>query len=264
MPSYHDDLALAHMLADSADGIGMERFRANDLKISTKPDMTEVTDADMAIEKTLRSTLSRARPRDGVLGEEYGTDGGASGRQWVIDPIDGTRNYVRGVPVWATLIALFDQGELVVGLVSAPALGRRWWALKGAGAWAGRNLRGGKKLGVSKVRRLADASVSISSVSGWGKLDKQDRILRLVNSAWRERGYGDFFSYVLLAEGAVDIATEPEVALWDLAPLALIVEEAGGTFTDLTGESGPDGGSALATNGLLHNEVLQILSDEGS
>jgi histidinol-phosphatase len=257
--SYNDDLGLAHLLADSAAQIGTSRFRSSDLRVSSKPDMTEVSDADTTIEEVLRSTLSRARPRDGVYGEEYGDNPGASGRKWVIDPIDATRNYVRGVPIWATLIALFDRGEPVVGVVSAPALNRRWWAMKGAGAFAGRDQRAGKRIHVSKVASLSDASVSISSITGWAKLDRQGAMLGMLHEAWRERGFGDFYSYCLLAEGAVDIAAEPEVAVWDLAPLALIVEEAGGTFTDLRGRPGPDGGSALATNGLLHDEALERL-----
>ncbi|THV43274.1 histidinol-phosphatase [Glycomyces buryatensis] len=254
--SYNDDLGLAHLLADSAAQIGNARFRSSDLRVSTKPDMTEVSDADTTIEEVLRSTLSRARPRDGVYGEEFGDNPGASGRKWVIDPIDATRNYVRGVPVWATLIALFERGEPVVGVVSAPALNRRWWAMKGAGAWAGRDQRGGKKIQVSRVSKLADASVSYSSITNWNKVDRQGAMLGLLHEVWRERGFGDFYSYCLLAEGCVDIVAEPEVALWDLAPLALIVEEAGGTFTDLKGRPGPDGGTAVATNGLLHEPVL--------
>ncbi|WP_100445799.1 histidinol-phosphatase [Glycomyces xiaoerkulensis] len=255
--SYNDDLGLAHMLADSASRIATERFRASDLRISTKPDMTEVSDADTTIEEVVRSTLTRARPRDGVFGEEFGDNPGASGRKWVVDPIDGTRNYVRGVPIWATLIALFDRGEPVVGVVSAPVLGRRWWAMKGAGAFAGRDQRSGKKIRVSGISKLGNASVSISSITGWTKVDRQGAMLAMLHEAWRERGFGDFYSYCLLAEGCVDIAAEPEVAVWDLAPLALLVEEAGGTFTDLKGRPGPDGGSALATNGLLHEPSLE-------
>lgn len=262
--SYHDDLGLAHMLADSAGSIAMERFRSADLNVSTKPDMTEVTEADTNIESTIRSTLGRARPRDGVVGEEFGTNRGSTGRRWIIDPIDATRNYVRGVPIWATLIALMDGDDLVMGLVSAPALGRRWWALKDSGAYAGRSLRSGHRLQVSKVRRLSDASLSLSSVSGWAKYDKQPEVLQLANSTWRDRGFGDFYSYVLLAEGCVDIAAEPEVALWDLAPLALIIEEAGGTFTDVHGNPGPDGGSAVATNGLLHATTLDVLRGQST
>jgi histidinol-phosphatase len=258
-PSYNDDLGLAHVLADTADQIGFNRFRSADLAVSTKPDMTEVSDADTAIEQALRATLSRTRSRDGVFGEEFGDVEGSSGRRWVIDPIDATRNFVRGVPVWATLIALFDKGEPVVGVVSAPALHRRWWAMKGAGAFTGRDQRSGKRIRVSQVSKLGDASVSISSITGWTKVDRQGAMLGLLHEAWRERGFGDFYSYVLLAEGCVDIAAEPEVALWDLAPLALIVEEAGGTFTDLRGRRGPDGGSAVATNGLLHDQALERL-----
>ncbi|HIV59170.1 MAG TPA: histidinol-phosphatase [Candidatus Stackebrandtia faecavium] len=256
MSSYSDDLGLAHLLADSADTISMQRFRSSDLKIETKPDYTQLTDADTTIEQTIRSTLARARPRDGIHGEEFGDEPGKDARRWVVDPIDGTSNFVRGVPIWATLIALFDGTEPVVGVVSAPVLGRRWWAVKGAGAFAGRHRNRPQRIGVSGVRRVANASLSFSSFDSWADCDRAQEMFDLVSDCWRSRGYGDFYSYVLLAEGAVDIAAEPQVALWDLAPLALIVEEAGGKFTDLHGRPGPDGGSAVATNGLLHDDVL--------
>src|SRR4051812_31342475 len=154
---YADDMALAHVLADTADAVAMARFRAQDLRVTAKPDLTPVSDADTAVEKALRATLARTRPRDGVLGEEYGATGNTAGRQWIIDPIDATKNFIRGVPVWATLIALMDHGEPVVGLVSAPALGRRWWAAKGHGAYAGRHASAATPIRVSKVNRLADA-----------------------------------------------------------------------------------------------------------
>ena len=259
MASYTDDLGVAHLLADSADSISAERFRSQDLKVETKPDLTHVTDADTAVEKTIRSTLSRARPRDGIYGEEFGEQPGLGSRRWVIDPIDGTANYVRGVPVWATLIALFEGTEPVVGMVSAPILGRRWWAAKGTGAFAGRHRNRAQRIEVSGVRRIANASISYSSLKSWYTHDRGPQMVDLLCRGWRNRAYGDFYSYVLLAEGTVDIAAEPEVALWDLAPLSLIVTEAGGQFTDLDGNPGPDGGSAVATNGLLHTEVLDSL-----
>ncbi|HZE38106.1 MAG TPA: histidinol-phosphatase [Stackebrandtia sp.] len=261
MSSYADDLGLAQMLADSADSQAMDRFRAQDLRVETKPDMTPVTDADMAVEKAMRSTLSRARPRDGVYGEEFGDQPGTGSRRWVIDPIDGTKNFVRGVPVWATLIALFEGTEPVVGVVSAPALGRRWWAGKGTGAYAGRHRNRTRRLEVSGVRRLSNASISYSSLPSWFDHRRGPEMVDLLRGCWRSRGYGDFYSYVLVAEGAVDIACEPEVALWDLAPLSILVTEAGGTFTDLGGKPGPDGGSAVATNGLLHDQVLGIIGN---
>jgi histidinol-phosphatase len=259
---YNGDMHLAHVLADQADSISMDRFKALDLTVDTKPDLTPVTDADRAVEEQLRITLSRARTRDAVLGEEMGTTGSGS-RRWVLDPIDGTKNFVRGVPVWATLIALFDGDEPVVGMVSAPALNRRWWAAKGVGAWTGRRLESATRCRVSNVTDLADASLSYSSLSGWEERGLLDGFLDLGRSVWRTRAYGDFWSYALLAEGAVDVACEPEVSVWDLAALDVIVREAGGRFTDVTGAPGPSGGSALATNGALHDAALALLKPPG-
>jgi histidinol-phosphatase len=252
------DMHLAHVLADQADSISMERFRSLDLTVDTKPDLTPVTDADRAVEEQLRITLARARTRDAVLGEEFGVTGHGP-RRWVLDPIDGTKNFIRGVPVWATLIALFDGDEAVVGLVSAPALNRRWWAAKNVGAWSGRRLESATRCRVSGVSDLADASLSYSSLSGWEERGLLEGFLGLTRATWRTRAYGDFWSYVLLAEGSVDVACEPEVSLWDLAALDVIVREAGGRFSDLGGAPGPAGGSALATNGLLHDAALAHL-----
>ena len=257
--TYNDDLRLAHVLADSVDAQTMERFKALDLKVETKPDLTPVTDADRAAEEAIRGQLSRSRPRDAVEGEEFGTTGHGS-RRWIIDPIDGTKNFVRGVPVWATLIALADGDEIVVGVVSAPALGRRWWAARGAGAYTGRSLASATRLRVSNVAKLGDASMSYSSLSGWKERGNLDDFLGLTEDVWRTRAYGDFWSYCLVAEGAVDIATEPELALYDMAALVPIVTEAGGRFTSLEGKDGPWGGNALATNGILHSETLRRLN----
>jgi histidinol-phosphatase len=259
---YADDLALAHMLADSADSLSMARFRAMDLHVTAKPDLTPVSDADTAVEKAIRATLGRARPRDSMIGEEFGRTDAAAGpsqRQWVIDPIDGTKNYVRGVPIWATLIALMEGAEVVMGLVSAPALGRRWWAAKGLGAYAGRHTAAATQIHVSGVRRLADASFCYSSLNGWEEAGRLDEMLDITRKVWRSRAYGDFYGYMLVAEGAVDIMVEPELSLWDIAALIPIVTEAGGRFTDLTGREGPHGGSAIATNGTLHDDILDRL-----
>jgi histidinol-phosphatase len=259
---YADDLALAHVLADTADAVAMARFRAHDLRVAAKPDLTPVSDADTAVEKALRGTLSRSRPRDGVLGEEYGASAAAAGpsqRQWVIDPIDATKNYVRGVPIWATLIALMDAGEPVVGLVSAPALSRRWWAARGLGAYAGRHTAAATAIHVSTVDRLGDASFCYSSLDGWEQAGRLAEMLELMRRVGRSRAYGDFYGYMLVAEGAVDVMVEPELSLWDLAALIPIVTEAGGTLTDLAGRPGANGGSAVATNGKLHTEVLDRL-----
>lgn len=257
--AYAEDLALALELADRADGITLHRFNSADLRVQAKPDMTPVSDADIACEEMLREQLGGARHKDAILGEEMGGTPVFSGRQWVIDPIDGTKNYVRGVPVWATLIALLVDGEPVVGVVSAPALGRRWYAAKDHGAF--RRVFAGEPdpLSVSEVHDLGDASMSFSSLAGWQERDKLNDFVELSDKTWRLRGFGDFWSYCLVAEGAVDAAAEPEVSLWDLAALDIIVREAGGIFTSLDGKRGPHGGSAVATNGHLHESVLGLL-----
>jgi histidinol-phosphatase len=263
---YSDDLSLAHVLADAADSISTARFRSIDLMVESKPDLTPVSDADTAVERALRATLARTRPRDAVLGEEFGVTEAAAGpgsRQWVIDPIDGTKNFVRGVPIWATLIALLDGDEPVVGMVSAPALGRRWWGAKGHGAYAGRHPAAATPISVSGVGRLADASFCYSDLTGWEQNGRLGAILDLMRSTWRNRAYGDFYGHMLVAEGAVDIMVEPELSLWDVAALVPIVTEAGGTFTDLDGRPGPAGGSAVATNGKLHADLLERLSAPG-
>jgi histidinol-phosphatase len=256
--SYDDDLRLAHVLADAVERVTMSRFRAADLVVESKPDLTPVTDADRAAEELVRSQLKRTRPRDAVEGEEFDTTGHGP-RRWVIDPIDGTKNFVRGVPVWATLIGLVDNGRPVLGVVSAPALQRRWWAAVGSGAWTGRSITSAKRISVSKVSELSDASLSYSSVTGWRDLDRFDDFMGLMDECWRTRAYGDFWSYMLVAEGAVDIATEPDLAVHDMAALVAIVEEAGGRFTGLDGKEGCWSGNALATNGLLHETVLERL-----
>ena len=278
-----DDLALAHALADLADAISLDRYQAQDLVITTKPDNTPVTDADRAVETAIREALATHRHTDGLVGEEFGSDKGTSGRYWVIDPIDGTKNFMRGVPTWATLIALVQidssgNEEVVVGIASAPALARRWSAAKDHGAFV--RFNGGnsdsaindssddifsaaeivneKKISVSKVASLSDASISYSDFVGWG--DRLEPFQKMLANAWRTRGIGDFWSHMLVAEGAVDVAIEPSLALWDMAALDIIVREAGGTFTDTAGHNGPFGGSGVSTNGLLHNAVINGLN----
>jgi histidinol-phosphatase len=258
--TYADDLRLAHVLADAVEQVTMARFRAADLLVETKPDLTPVTDADRAAEELVRSQLRRTRPRDAVEGEEFDTTGRGQ-RRWVIDPIDGTKNFVRGVPVWATLIGLVDNGVPVLGLVAAPALQRRWWGAVGTGAWTGRSITAARPMRVSSVSRLADASLSYSSLGGWRDLDRRDDFLDLMDACWRTRAYGDFWSYMLVAEGAADIAAEPELAVHDMAALVAIVEEAGGRFTGLDGKPGCWSGNAVATNGILHDEVLARIGD---
>ena len=262
---WREDLDLAHAIADQVDPVTRAHFERQDFEVQTKPDLTPVTDADRQAERMIRESLSRARGRDRILGEEFGEELGQTGgspRQWVVDPIDGTKNFVRGVPVWATLIGLVEDGEVVVGLVSAPALGRRWWATAGGGAWTGRSLSSARRLRVSGVAGLEDASLSYASLSGWARRKRLGAMLSLMRDCWRTRAYGDFWSYMLVAEGAVDLAAEPELELYDMAALVPVVTEAGGRFTSLDGKPGPFGGNAVATNSLLHDVALHHLSAE--
>ncbi|STD10128.1 Histidinol-phosphatase [Dermatophilus congolensis] len=261
MSTYTDDLRLAHVLADTVERITMPRFKSTNLSVNTKPDMTPVTDADIDAEELIRGQLARVRSRDRVVGEEGGTTGTGS-RRWIIDPIDGTENYVRGVPVWATLIGLYDGDDPVVGVVAAPALGRRWWAAKGAGAYTGRSLSSATPIHVSQVASLSDASLSYSSLKGWKEKGRLDSFLELNEAVWRSRAYGDFWSYMLLAEGAVDVAVEPSLEVYDMGALVPIVLEAGGRFTGLDGQDGPWSGNAVATNGQLHESVLARIGDD--
>lgn len=252
----HPDLALALELADVADSIALARYRAADLVVSTKPDTTYVTEADKAVEAALRDVLAGERPGHAILGEEEGATAGTDADwRWIIDPIDGTSNYVRGVPVWATLIALEHLGEMVVGVVSAPAMGRRWWASRGDGAF-----RDGEPMTVSKVGAIEDAHLSSDGYTVWEKYGRGDRFLALARRCWRTRGFGDFWGHMLVAEGAVDVCVEPIVNLWDLAALQVIVEEAGGRFSDLDGNPRSDGGNVCTSNGLVHDAVLEALA----
>ena len=260
------DLELALHLASVADQISLKRYQALDLVIETKPDSSPVTDADKAVESAIRAEISKLRADDLVVGEEFGSPDSLTGKYyWVIDPIDGTKNYLRGVPAWATLIGLIDPaGEVVVGVVSAPALARRWWAAKGLGAKtqfnSGVNSGAGEisELKVSKVSKLSDASISYSDLIGWG--ERKAKFVALQEKVWRTRGHGDFWSHMLVAEGAVDIAVEPSLSLWDMAALDVIVREAGGKFTNLDGKAGPHGGSAISSNGLLHSDFIKEIN----
>lgn len=239
------DLELAFRLADAADAISLPRFRSG-LPVETKPDLTPVTEADRAVEAEIRSILAAERPDDAVLGEEEGA-AGSGARRWIVDPIDGTRNYSRGIPVWATLIALEDDGVVQLGVVSAPALQRRWWAERGAGAFAD-----GERVTVSGIAKVEEAVLSFSI---------ENEVPPLARRAWHARGLGDFWAHMLVAEGAVDGAVDnPGVSEWDLAAVQVIVEEAGGRFSDVHGVSRIDGGTAIASNGLLHDELLAAIS----
>ncbi len=255
-------LSLALELADLADTITMGRFRANDLHVTTKPDMTPVSEADHAVERALRERLADATTH-AVLGEEFGhdttsvvSDDDAEFR-WVIDPIDGTKNYVRGVPIWGTLIALQRREQVVLGVVSAPALGSRWWAARGMGAF-----RDGDPIAVSSVGALDDAQVSFAwdTAERWHADAMGERLLRLSHRCWRTRGLGDFWQHMMVAEGAFDIAIDPIVSLWDVAALVPIVEEAGGRWSTVGGAADVEGGSFVCTNGVLHDAVLDALA----
>jgi histidinol-phosphatase len=241
------DLGFAHELADIADAITLARFRAVDLYVDTKPDLTPVSEADRAAEEAIRARVSASGRGEGVLGEEFGDDGGDA--KWIVDPIDGTTSYVRGVPIWATLLALEREGKVVLGLVSAPALRRRWWALPGGGSFAE-----GERCRVSAIGRIEECAVSTTSArrmpEGWRTI---------VQRAWSNRGLGDFWQHCLVAEGALDIACDSVVQLWDYAPVRLIVEEAGGRCTTFDGEAPRPGGSFVSTNGLLHDEAVGLL-----
>lgn len=249
----NEDLAVALRLADAADAITMSRFRAADLVVDRKPDRSPVTDADTAVEEAVRAILADERPDDGILGEEQGGSVGP-GRTWILDPIDGTKNFLRGNAVWATLIALVEEGVPTVGVVSSPAMPRRWWASAGEGAWSAAG-----RLRVSGVTDLADAYVSTTHLGTWVEYHSREAYLSLVDACWENRAFGDFWSHVLVAEGSIDLAAEPIAYAWDLAAVQVLVTEAGGTFTDLYGKPGFDHGTALASNGHLHEAALAIL-----
>jgi len=238
-----DDLTFALRLADAADAITVPRFRAADLRVETKPDLTPVTDADRAVERALRELVGRERPGEGVFGEEEGDDGGDA--RWIVDPIDGTRNFLRGVPVWATLVALEREGRVVCGVVSAPVLGHRWWAAAGEGAW-----RDGEGIRVSAVAELADAAVACTHARDLTGVEPH---------VWHARAFGDFWQHVLVAEGAVDAAVDAELAPWDYAAVALVVEEAGGRTTALDGGPPRAGEQVASSNGLVHDELLRLV-----
>jgi len=242
----------AHELADAADAITLGRFRALDLVVETKPDLTPVSEADRAAEEAIRGMVAARRAGEGVAGEELGDDGGEA--RWIVDPIDGTRNYVRGLPVWATLLALEREGRVEVGLVSAPALRRRWWAVRGEGAWTADG-----RLAVSRVARLEESVVSTTSPAamppGWSEVAAR---------AWADRAFGDFWQHCLVAEGSIDVATDGSLQLWDYAAVRLVVEEAGGRCTTFAGGPPGPGASFLATNGRLHAEVVELLTAPAS
>ncbi|RJQ68025.1 histidinol-phosphatase [Pseudonocardiaceae bacterium YIM PH 21723] len=259
MTDYTADLELAAQLATAADEITIARFGARDLQVTSKPDRTPVTDADVAVEDAIRALLAEHRPQDTVVGEERGGEI-AAGRTWLLDPIDGTKNFLRGVPAWGTLIALLEDNKPVLGAISSPALGRRWWAAKGHGAWTSDPLLGVRQITVSGVTAVEDAYVSTTDLKSWTEYHSRDAYLRLVDAGWESRAFGDVWQHCLVAEGAIDLVAEPIVNPWDVAPLQILVEEAGGRFTDLNGEPRHDNGSALSSNGHLHDVALTLLT----
>jgi histidinol-phosphatase len=255
--TYQADLDLALELADIADAISLERFRALDLHVESKPDRSPVTDADRSVEQALKDLLATKAPSDALIGEEYGNTGSAA-RTWIIDPIDGTANYLRGVPVWATLIALAVDGKPVVSVVSAPAMGRRWWAAPEIGSFT-KDIDGStRELKVSAISELENASLSYNNFQLWDQAGMLPQLTELSRKIWRTRAYGDFWSYMLLAEGSVDIVAEHDLKIYDIAALVPIVELAGGKFTGLNGPLNAESSSVLATNGKLHQAVANF------
>ena len=259
--SLSDDLSLALQLAADADLISLDRFNALDLVVTTKPDRTPVTDADQAVERSIRAGIEAARPHDSILGEEYGAQGSGS-RQWIIDPIDGTANFMRGVPIWATLIALAVDGVPVVGVVSSPALGKRWWAAACHGAFGQAHGRDPVRLQVSGVSDLADTSISYNNIQGWDEAGRLDQLIAIQRGVWRARAVGDAWAYMLVAEGHMEAAGEWDMKPYDIAALMPIVQEAGGRFTSLEGDDGPWKGSALASNGAVHDALLGLVNGQ--
>lgn len=249
--------------ADAADQVTMARFDATDLEVSVKQDASHVTEADLAAERAIRTVLGSERPDDGIFGEEYGISGSTT-RQWVIDPIDGTANYLRGIPMWTTLIALCTDSVPYVGVVSQPAIGRRWWAATGLGAWTNTPNGDPRKLRASTVSSLSEASMSFQSIAQWDQAGHTEALLALSRSVWRDRGYGDAWPYMLLAEGRLEMVAEFDVKEYDIAAHVPIVREAGGTFTSITGENSISQRSSLASNGILHDDFLQLIHSPAS
>lgn len=262
MTDFSADLELALRLADAADAQSLPRFDAADLKISTKVDRTHVTDADLATERAIRAVLADERPGDGIFGEEFGAEG-STHRQWIVDPIDGTANFMRGVPLWGTMISLAIDGVPQVGVVSMPALGRRWWASTGAGAWTNADT-GSRRLATSAVSSLDEAAVSFQSIAQWADAGQLPALLRVADRVWRDRAYGDVYAYMLLAEGRLEMVAEFDVKEYDIAAAVPIVREAGGTFTSYDGADTISERSSLATNGILHDAFLELTRPQPS
>ena len=249
-------LTLAHAGCDAADAMARSAFR-RDLEISTKPDRTFVTQADTAIERALRERILAAFPDHGLVGEEYGIEVGDAPTRWYIDPIDGTHNFIRGVPLFGTLLAVERDGELQAAVLSAPALHARWWARRGGGAWAqSADDAAPRRIQVSRIAALADSQILYGSGHDIERSGRAPGFRDLLGDVWRERGFGDFWGYALLAEGAAEAMIEVELSPWDAAAPTVLIEEAGGRVTDFEGRRAIDSGTFVATNGLLHDEIL--------
>jgi histidinol-phosphatase len=245
---------------DVTDRIAMEHFR-HDLQLEQKPDTTFVTVADRGIEALVRERIAAEFPGHGVVGEEYGTDAGDASVRWYVDPIDGTHNFIRGVPVFATLLAAERDGEQQAAVISAPALGERWYAWRGGGAWVTSVVEGSspRRIAASRISSIADAQVLFASAGEVERSGLAPGFLSLLASAWRERAFGDFWGYTLVADGAAELMVEPDLWPWDAAAPMLLVEEAGGRATDFEGNRSVLNRTFLATNGILHDTIRSIL-----
>jgi histidinol-phosphatase len=255
MTSYEEELTFALNLCDDIDRYTLESFEKREFSVTTKADCTPVTEIDQETERRIRAALLEKYPDDAIEGEEFGTDVAGHSRVWVVDPIDGTKNYLRGVPVWGTLIALCVDDQPVMGVISAPSLHRRWWATKGSGAYLN-----GKQIHVSKVDDISMCEGSYGNYVGFVEGGYEHGVERLVNNLSRVRALGDFWSHMLVAEGALEVGLDPVCAPWDIAPVKIIVEEAGGKFTSFDGDDSFRKGSGISTNGLIHEELRAIAS----
>ncbi|SOC55611.1 histidinol-phosphate phosphatase [Ornithinimicrobium cerasi] len=264
MASYDDDLRLAHVLADSIERTAVELFASPGLEVSVADDGSLTTQAAQRLEELLRHQLQRTRPRDRVEGRILGATGHGD-RRWVVDALDGTANYVRGVPVWGTLLSLVVEDEPVLGLVAAPSLARRWWAGRGSGAWTGRTLSRARQVRVSRTAVLEHASVSADDVASWLFGPHGQGFAQLTDRTWRTRAYGDFWSHALVAEGAVDVGLGAYLDTYQTSTLTALVHEAGGRVSDpwgapVSGREPTAGSPVVVTNGGLHDAVLAALS----
>lgn len=248
-------LEFLHQLADEADSIALRHFRSSGLRVDRKADASPVTEADREIEAMVRRRTRSHYPHFGILGEEEGALEGSSETRLILDPIDATRNFMRGIPVFATLLAIEESGEVIAGVVSAPALGTRWHAARGRGAF-----RGERRLHVSAVGSIREALLFHGGLKDASGATLGGGWSALFSGAGRTRGFGDFYQHVLVAEGAGELAYDPRVKAWDIAPLILLVEEAGGRATSVTGERGPGAGSLVTSNGTIHDEALSLLA----